>query len=107
MENETVNQGKTIAIISYITFVGTIIAYFMNNTQKNSFASFHIRQIISLALFGLVNQIAIAKINGTLAMVVAILLFVLWVIGFIGAVKGEEKSVPVVGDQFQEWFKNI
>ena len=107
MENETVNQGKTIAIISYITFVGTIIAYFMNNTQKNSFASFHIRQMIGLALFGLVNQIAITKINGTLGIVVAVLLFVLWIIGFIGAVKGEEKSVPVVGDQFQEWFKNI
>ena len=63
--------------------------------------------MIGLALFGLANQIAITKINGTLGIVVAVLLFVLWIIGFIGAVKGEEKSVPVVGDQFQEWFKNI
>ena len=107
MENETVNEGKTIAIISYITFVGTIIAYFMNNSKKNTFASFHIRQMIGLALLGLINQYTVTKINGTLGLVVAIGLFVLWIIGIIGAVKGEEKSVPVVGDQFQEWFKNI
>ena len=24
-----------------------------------------------------------------------------------GAFKGEEKAVPVIGDQFQEWFKNV
>lgn len=107
MENQTVNEGKTIAIISYITIIGTIVAYFMNNSKKNTFASFHIRQMIGIALLGLINQFAISKINGILGLVVAVLIFVLWIIGFIGAVKGEEKTIPVVGDQFQEWFKNI
>ena len=107
MENQTVNEGKTIAIISYITFIGTIVAYFMNNTKKNTFASFHIRQMIGLALLGLINQYAITAINGTIGLIIAVALFVLWIIGIIGAVKGEEKAVPVIGDQFQEWFKNV
>ena len=107
MENQTVEEGKTIAIISYITFIGTIIAYFMNNTKKNTFASFHIRQMIGLVILSLVNQFAISKINGILGMVVGIGLLVLWIIGFIGVTKGEEKRVPLLGDQFQEWFKNI
>lgn len=107
MENQTVEEGKTIAIISYITFIGTIIAYFMNNTKKNTFASFHIRQMIGLVILSLVNQFAISKINGILGMVVGIGLLVLWIIGFIGVTKGEEKRIPLLGDQFQEWFKNI
>ncbi|MCL7764910.1 hypothetical protein MPF19_15910 [Polaribacter sp. Z014] len=107
MENQTVNEGKTIAIISYITFIGTIVAYFMNNTKKNTFASFHIRQMIGLALLGLINQYAITAINGTIGLIIAVALFVLWIIGIIGAFKGEEKAVPVIGDQFQEWFKNV
>ena len=32
---------------------------------------------------------------------------VLWVMGLIGAAQGEEKRVPLLGDQFQEWFRNI
>ena len=107
MENQTVNEGKTMAIISYITIIGTIIAFFMNNSKKNTFASFHIRQMIGLVLLGLINQFAISEINGMLAMVVSVLIFVLWVIGFVGVVKGEEKTIPVIGDQFQQWFKNI
>ena len=108
MENQTVNEGKTMAIISYITIFGTLIAFFMNNSKKNSFASFHIRQMIGLVLLGLINQYAITNLlGGTIGMIIAVVLFVLWVIGFIGAIKGEEKSIPVIGDQFQNWFKSI
>ena len=44
MNTGTVQEGKTIAIISYITIIGLIIAFIMNQSKKNSFASFHIRQ---------------------------------------------------------------
>lgn len=108
MENQTVNEGKTTAIISYITIIGTVIALIMNSSKKNSFASFHIRQMIGLTLLGMVNQYIITKFLGnTVGMVIAIVLFVLWIIGFIGAIQGNEKSIPVLGDQFQDWFKNI
>ena len=42
MEN-SVEEGKTIAITSYILIVGVLIAMSMNSENKNSFASFHIR----------------------------------------------------------------
>jgi hypothetical protein len=45
MENQTIQDGKTMAIISYITWVGTLIAFIMNNDKHNSFAAFHIRQM--------------------------------------------------------------
>jgi hypothetical protein len=34
-------------------------------------------------------------------------LFVFRIIGVLGAIKGQEKRIPIFGDQFQEWFKNI
>ncbi len=108
MENTTVNEGKTIAIISYITFIGTIIAFIMNNDKKNSFAAFHIRQMIGLILLGIViNLIARVANLGLISTVLGLVPLVFWVLGFIGVLQGEEKKVPLLGDMFQEWFKGI
>jgi uncharacterized membrane protein len=108
MENQTVNEGKTAAIISYITIFGTIIAYFMNTSSKNSFASFHIRQMIGIFLLSMINKYIIYDFLGsTIGFVVFAIIVVLWFIGFIGAIKGEKKLVPVIGEQFQNWFKGI
>ena len=107
MENQTVTEGKTIAIISYLTFIGTIIAFVMNNEQKNSFASFHIRQMTGLISLQLLSFVVSNYINGTLGLIIFLFAVVLWFIGFLGAVQGQEKSVPLLGDQFQEWFKGI
>ena len=54
MDTGTVSEGKTMAIISYITFIGTLIAFIMNQNKKNSFASFHIRQAIGLLILAFV-----------------------------------------------------
>jgi uncharacterized membrane protein len=108
MENQTVNEGKTMAIISHLWIIGLIIAFFMNNSKKNSFASFYIKQMVGLNLAQFINGWVIYKFFGnTAGIIVGVLLLVLWVISIIGAVKGEEKTIPVVGDQFQQWFKNI
>ena len=57
-DNTTVNEGKTIAIISYITLIGLIIAYFMNKGKENSFANFHIKQSFRVFIFGILLVIA-------------------------------------------------
>lgn len=106
MVNQTVQEGKTMAIISYITWIGTLIAFVMNNDKHNSFAAFHIRQMIGLSLFS-VGVSFIGKYAWFVAGILGIGLFVLWIIGLIGAINGEEKKVPFVGDLFQDWFKGI
>ena len=108
MENQAVHEGKSIAIISYITWIGTLVAFIMNNDKKNSFAAFHIRQMIGLSIFSLANTFIVSRYaeNWTTA-IISIALFILWVIGFIGAFQGEEKKVPLLGDLFQDWFRNI
>ena len=108
MENTTVNEGKNIAIISYLWIIGLIIAFIMNNDKKNSFAAFHIRQMVGLTLLsiaiGIVSRFADL---GYIGSILGLFSFALWVIGFIGAIQGEEKSVPLLGDMFQDWFKDI
>ncbi|MCF6348361.1 MAG: hypothetical protein L3J20_08695 [Flavobacteriaceae bacterium] len=107
-QNTTVNEGKTTAIISYITFIGTIIAFIMNNDKKNSFVAFHIRQMIGLILLGIIiNLIARFTNLGMIGSLLSLFPLVLWVIGFLGVLKGEEKKVPLLGDMFQDWFKGI
>jgi uncharacterized membrane protein len=108
MENQTVNEGKTAAIISHLWVIGLIIAFFMNNNKKNSFTSFYIRQMIGLNLIQILNGWVIQQLLGsTASYVVGLIVFVLWIISIIGAIKGEEKLVPAIGIQFQNWFKNI
>ncbi|RLD77201.1 MAG: hypothetical protein DRJ07_15070 [Bacteroidetes bacterium] len=108
MNTGTVQEGKTIAIISYITFIGTIIAYIMNQNKKNSFASFHIRQAVGIAILGVAISILRNYMSlGIVGSILSIGVLVLSIIGIISAVQGEEKRIPLLGDQFQEWFKSI
>lgn len=109
MESDYNKQGKTTAIVAYITLIGTIIAMFMNQEpNKNQFASFHIRQAFGLWItFYLL--IAVANIFGSWMIHSAfyIFCFVLIIYGLITAVKEERKEVPFLGKYFQEWFTFI
>lgn len=108
MNNQTVQDGKMMAIISYITVIGTLIAFIMNQNKQNPFTSFHIRQAIGIFLLGLITNFLHRYTNfGTIDVILAIGVFILWIIGLIGAIQGEEKTVPLLGEQFQEWFRNI
>ncbi len=107
MEN-TGNQGtptggtdpKTIGIIAYVTLIGWVVALILNN-PKSEYASFHIRQMLGLIILSFIGIIPI------LGWVVSIFTLVLWIMGFIGAVQGQMKPVPLVGEKFQEWFKSL
>jgi len=108
MHNQTVSEGKTLAIISYITIIGTIIAFVLNQNKQNSFASFHIRQSIGLGLLSfVVSFITRFTYFNWIDNLMWLGVFALWIIGLIGAAQGEERKIPLLGDQFQEWFKNV
>ncbi|HUH35379.1 MAG TPA: hypothetical protein VL022_06055 [Moheibacter sp.] len=105
----TEDNGKTIALIAYLTVIGLIIAFVMNNDKKLPLASFHIRQSMGIMLTGLaLSFINVIPFLGTLIWVFGfILLLILWVLGLIGAINGEQKPIPILGAKFQEWFKGV
>ena len=106
----TVEEGKTAAIVSYMTIIGTVVAIFMNSEKKNDFTSFHIRQSlgISLSYFILSASNLITYLdNWTISIAFWIFFFVLWLYGFIGALQGQMRPIPVLGDVFQKLFKSL
>jgi len=105
----SVQDGKTIGLIAYLTLIGLIIAFVMNNEKKNEFASFHIRQSLGLMLTGLVLTIinVIPILGWIVSLFGGVFLLILWVIGLIGAINGNKNEVPFLGTYYQKWFKDI
>jgi len=119
METTTQNDpGKTVAIISYITIIGFIIAIVMHNDNKNKseLGAFHIRQALGIFITGfslMIISLIFANIPG-LNWIIAILaqisyigLFVFWILGLIAAVNAEKKALPLIGDFYQNLLKGI
>lgn len=96
------DQGKVVAILSYITFVGWIIALVIHMGDKTRFGSFHLRQ----SLLIMITSFVLAWIP-VLGWILALVLFVFWVMGLVYAVQGREKEVPLIGSYAQEWFKSL
>ena len=107
MTQQHIEEGKTLAIVSYFTFVGLIIAIIKNQTPKNEFTSFHIRQMLGLVLLLIFSNVTEKYVNSWLGTFLWFGTFLFWVYGFINAIQGETKIVPFFGKLFQDWFANI
>lgn len=108
-ETMTNQEDKTIAIVAYLTVVGLIIAFVLNQNKKDPLGSYHIRQMLGIVVVGFVlGIIGIIPILGwIIAILGGIFMFILWIVGLINAVGGKKKPVPVLGKKFEEWFKSI
>lgn len=108
-------DAKTTSWVSYLWWIGWIISLVTSNntSPKPSLVVFHLRQsfgllIISTGLW-ILNWMLIFSFSGWywIYTCLSVALFVLWIIGLIAAVQGEEKPVPLLGAQFQQWFQFI
>ncbi len=103
------SEGKTIAIISYLTVIGLIIAFLMNNEKKNPFAHYHIRQSLGLTLTGVaISFLNIIPILGLIINVIAyfVLLYML-IMGILNAINERKQPLPILGKKYDEWLKSI
>lgn len=92
---------KATGIVSYITIIGWLIAYFCGDKEG---AKFHLNQSLILVIAQLVLSIAgkyVVKIfwpAGLIIWALDIALFVFWIIGLVHAINEEEKPLPIIGD---------
>src|SRR5699024_5550592 len=102
-------NGKNIAIIAYLTIVGLIIAFVMNNDKKEEFPSYHIRQVIGLAATGFALGIigTIPILGWIISIVGSFIILYMWVIGLINTINNKQKPLPILGKKYEEWFKSI
>ena len=116
----TTNNGKTAGIISYFTIVGWLIAYFaFHQNNKTSLGSYQLRQtllfhIVLMVVRYVLGLILVSSIQaGDIATpaylldIVDIFFLVIWIIGLIGAINGQEKPIPVIGPPAQKLFSSI
>jgi uncharacterized membrane protein len=106
-------EDRTVAILSYVTLIGFIIAIVMHSGKKTALGAYHLRQVLGLFVTGIVAVlpcaiIAMIPLIGLIMVIVWPLLmltfFVFWVLGLITAAKGEMKPMPVLGEHYQKWF---
>lgn len=107
---------KTIAVVSYITFVGWIIAlvvYNGNTAEKSSLARFHLRQSFGIFVSAFALYIVVIILGFIipalffLISIVGIGALILVIMGAISASNGEQKPLPLVGEFAQKTFTFI
>ena len=108
MDEQTISEGKLIAITSYILMIGVLIALSMNSENKNQFASFHIRQGLGLTVTFIILGVSISSFESIyVAAPMWIFISVLTIYGIFTAARGQTTPLPLLGNVFQKWFKNI
>lgn len=114
------DDGKTAAIVSYFWFIGWLIAYFaMYKDNKTDLARYQLRQtllfhiVVTVLSWGLSFILGIVIVSTGFYSLFYILniiqlgLLIIWVIGLIGAINGEKKPIPLIGEQAQTVFSSI
>jgi uncharacterized membrane protein len=94
-------SGKAKAIIAYITFVGMLIAYFINRDDKDAFARWHIKNMFGLVLLlfcSLVLQ------NYSVGIYIYWTAVVLWIFSLSMALANKQIGIPFLSEKFQSWF---
>lgn len=102
-------EKSSIAIIAYLTIIGLIVAFIMNNEKKEPFARYHIRQSLGLGLTGLaLSFINIIPILGWIVSILGMFVILyMWIKGLMNAIKGKQEPIPILGKKYEEWLKSI
>lgn len=103
------DEGKNIAVIAYITVIGLIVAFVMNNDKKLPFAQYHITQSLGLALTGI--ALGVVGMIPILGWIISILgtfvLIYMWIMGLLNAINDKEKPIPFLGKHYEKWFAKL
>jgi uncharacterized membrane protein len=101
---DDVTRGKTVAILSYCTLLGWIIAIILHQQDKTKFGAFHLRQGLGLFITWIACAIVVgitSPLFGFISLfllpLVALGILTLLIIGLINAINGKMTPAPVVG----------
>jgi uncharacterized membrane protein len=100
-------DDKTKSIVAHITLIGWVIALVMNQSDKGANTSFYLRQNLGLTVVAIAGSVLGMLTINIIGTIVSVAVLVLWILSLLGALSGEQKPSPVVGEMFQQWFKGI
>lgn len=87
---------KTTGIISYLTFIGWLIAFCAGDKEG---AKFHLNQSLVLIIANIVVGICrwIPFLGHIVSPVLSLVLFIFWIMGLVYACQDQEKEIPLLG----------
>jgi len=101
-------DNKTLSIISYITLIGWLVAYFVGKEKADSLLKYHLRQSMGLFIvifvlgIGIGIIISIIPSLNILSMLLNLVYLVFVVLGVLNANKTLEKPLPIMGKYFEK-----
>ena len=95
VSKEEIEKYKTMAILAWIIFFIPLLT----DAKDSKFAKFHANQSLIVTLLGIAGSIATSTLVGAIIGIpISIAAFVFWIIGILGASKGEMKRLPLIGN---------
>jgi hypothetical protein len=114
------DSGRTVGVISYFTLIGWLVAYFAFHAgKKTALGSYQLRQTLLLNIVFIIVIWGLPFLFGSFWTVEGMFslsyflrllefgFFVLWIVGFIGAINSEKKPIPLLGERAQSTFSNL
>ena len=96
------SNAKLVGVLSYITIIGWIVAIVLHSNNRSTFGAFHLRQSLGLFITGLI--IGWIPVIGWLVWIVVLAFLI---VGLIYAIQEEMKTVPFVGEFYQNVLSGI
>ena len=99
-------EGKTKAIVRYITIIGLLIAISMNKDKPHPFATWHIKNMFGIMVIYLIAFVT--SLQDYLLVVSEIIFYIsilFWLISFVGCIMNKQFGIPYLSEKFQTWFK--
>ena len=105
-------KKRTIAIISYITLVGWLVAYFnYNKGKKHSLEKYHLEQSLGLGITSSILNIILGlayTLDSYFLIPLVInnfLIFIISIAGIISSYYSVRLPLPLIGSYFENKFK--
>ena len=99
---ERQRMATLVAVISYFTLIGWVVAMVIYDKHQSSLASFHLRQSLGLIITG-----AILSLIPLVGWILNVGVLLAWVVGLYGEIRGQEYKVPLLGDLYQQYLDFI
>jgi uncharacterized membrane protein len=113
VSGKTGKGNRLAAVFGYLTPAGWFLGLVAHKIRKSPLGSFHLRQSLGFWVLCILIWIPVFLFNyipmlgplTNLALYLSVLLF--WISGFLSALSGESKPLPIIGQKFQKWFSSI
>lgn len=94
---ERQRMATLVAVISYFTLIGWVVAMVIYDKHQSSLASFHLRQSLGLIITG-----AVLSLIPLVGWILNIGVLLAWAVGLYGAIRGLENKVPLLSGFYQQ-----